>query len=1306
MDYTQLTMGRKAILQSLHRNYKCGCASALSTFSFPQRSGIGMKRNAPRYLFLFLALFIHSTLRADDKTDPALPALENARKAYNEGKSDAAANAFREFLKQFPQHKEAPAAQYGLGLALLELPQKDYKAAIAALQVAAGKSDFPERAAALYYLGTAQRAVGLASWEQIAAKPNESANLKKAASENFAEALKSFTASGDAYAERLKAKSDSVADQDGLLRSRADQADILLRDEKNKEAADLAESLLKDKAFEKNPLRDSLYYALGCARFALKDNLAAGRALSQLAPFDQDFGLHARYLLSRIHHLDGARPEANTGYKSLLADYDAKKKVAVEAMKNPAAIKPEDRLRMEGFVKPAPEFVARAMFYSALIAAESGEFGEAVAGLGAFTQQFPNSLLIEEARLRLGYCYMQVKNAAESQKLLQPLHAHAKFGDRAMWWTAKAQLAAADPANAQAYAPIAKAAIALLQKAADKAGETGKTDAEAKARRGDILLDTADAQLAAHQEKDGAATYHKIVDENPNTDLAEMAMQREATALHLAGQFKESDEVCQKFEKAYPKSTLLQAVWFRGAENASLSAMAVAADPNNKAPRAETDKKFDDAIARYQKLITKYPEFQYVNVARFGMGTAQYQRGKYDEAIETLSMILDGDRNGELAAVNYLQADALIRTLPGETEDALEAASMIDRAETASKLLDKYAGAQGKTPLGADALLKLGHCYQRIGMLMVDPAERNKILTQARQVYEKLMAEMNNTPSFPAAVMERARCLALLGDIGGAMNEYNRFNQDPLQKSSVAPMAVLRLVSMMRSQNRAQDAVNLMVQARTRYESTLQKDSTRADWVAMIQIEHALALKDLGKVGEARPIFESVAKQFEKRPEGLTALWRAAQCKREELQTALAAAHAMPLKPGVKPEELAAATKTIDEGIVTLRQLGDSLKGEAAKITSPPSGQPKVQGPSETPLRMLYEAAWCYRALADEELAAARTKLSAKANEKVMEELKKVTPPQPLPTLVPSNVALKDLPEQPGEKAAQEQYNAMLALDSSTALSIRARTELAEMQMSRGQNDPALEHLATALEDNPPRDLAERIRVRLGSCLLAKDDVKGALANAQFVAKNQASPQMADDFLLMGECQMQNKDWNQAINQFVVFRDRDPFRNMGAITERGLFRLGQAFAEAKRWDESRQVMDQVAQRFPQSPLVPEARYAMGFAFQNMNQHDNACNAFAEVTKRTAGEVAARAQLNIGLCRLAQKRFPDAAKELQKVPAMYDVPELSATALCEAGQAFLEDKKPDEARKLWQGVIKDYAATKAAETAKKRLAELK
>jgi len=99
-------------------------------------------------------------------------------------------------------------------------------------------------------------------------------------------------------------------------------------------------------------------------------------------------------------------------------------------------------------------------------------------------------------------------------------------------------------------------------------------------------------------------------------------------------------------------------------------------------------------------------------------------------------------------------------------------------------------------------------------------------------------------------------------------------------------------------------------------------------------------------------------------------------------------------------------------------------------------------------------------------------------------------------------------------------------------------------------------------------------------------------------------------------------------------------------------------------------------------------------------------AYAQVTRRTAAEVAARAQLQIGLCRLEQGRFDEALTALLAVPLTYDYPDLNAPAWCEAARAYLAKKNPGEAANLLQKVVKDYPKSPWAEVARKRLGEIK
>src|SRR5262249_37711227 len=157
---------------------------------------------------------------------------------------------------------------------------------------------------------------------------------------------------------------------------------------------------------------------------------------------------------------------------------------------------------------------------------------------------------------------------------------------------------------------------------------------------------------------------------------------------------------------------------------------------------------------------------------------------------------------------------------------------------------------------------------------------------------------------YAQAVFERAKCLAQAGDRNGAANELQRFQNDPLKAAPVAPMAVLRLALLLRDQNRAQDAANVLGQRRQQHEKALLRDPERAGWVALLQYHHGLALKQAGKLAEARGVFEQVGKQAPNRTEAAEAALRSGQCLKEEGQAKIDAARKA-LAAAKKPEETA-----------------------------------------------------------------------------------------------------------------------------------------------------------------------------------------------------------------------------------------------------------------------------------------------------------------------------------------------------------------------------------------------------------------
>jgi TolA-binding protein len=1229
--------------------------------------------------------------------------LDSARKAVGEKNYAVAVSRFREFLTKFGNHKQVPAARYGLAQSLIDGPEKDYAGALEQLQALAGSKDLPEHPFVLWYLGLAQRGLGLRELDQAAAKPADAARLRASAQLRFEEASKQFAAAGAAFLARVKPPTDAKelpADLEWSARARCDQAEMLLRLLRAKEAQAAVEPFLKDAALARSRYRGLGLYDHGFASFLLKDYLTAGRSLNQLGPFtDPVYGTHARYLLARIHHLAEEHAEAAGHYEGVVAEFDRQRKAAVEALKRPELKNdPEEKVRLDRLVKgPLPDHVARANFYLALLQYEAGRFAEALARFTVFVQQQPASPLAAEARLRQGFCQVQLKQFAAALQTLQPLvDKEPAVSDRAVLWIARALAGGADPAKPPAYEQTLKTALDSLRKAADRLGPLARSDPEAKQLRGEMLLEQGDIQQQAKQYKEAAATYERMLKEEILPSRNEELLQRQATALHLAGAYGESDKVCAQFQQRFPKSPLLPALLFRHAENAYFAALAAEKDSHLPDRTKAFARLNDEVIRRYLAVVELFPEFVYANLARHGLGMTYYRKGDLEKAKEVLEAIPVADRTGELALVPYILADILIRLAPTKADDALAAGRVEENLKVATELLSAFLASQGTSPQAPDALLKLGHCLQRRAALLAEPKDRIKGFAEARLVFDRLVKQFPRHELYPQGMLERAKCLAQQGNPNGAIGELRGFVTDPLRQSAIAPLGVLQLATLLRGQNKAGEAADHLAQCRQLHEANFLKDPTRAGLVPLLQYHHGVALQEAGKRAEARAVFTGVIKLSPDCPEASEAALRWGQSLKEDGLQKLGEARKRLAAPNLKPEESAAANQLLDDGLKDVRESVQYLEGKAEQL--------KLKLPeAEIRARMCYDAAWGARTLADAEVAVVRTKIQQEQWQKLQEGIKKKTPAgQPVPKVPPPDMLLTAVPLQAAERKARTLYQALIAAFPDLPLATDARFELAELLADRGDHDPAIKLLRETLDREPPPELTDKVRIRLGACLAAKGDHKAALTQFQIVARNPKGALVAQGYYRVGESLMHLSDWQGAVKQLSVFRDQPPFQNVAGLTDRALLRLGHAYAPLKQWPQSRQAHEQVVARFGSGPWALEARYGIGWAWQNEKQYDHAVNAYAQVTANTFTELGAKAQLQIGLCRLEQKKYDEAARALLVVPSTYDYPELSAAALCEAARALVELKQREQAEKLLRRVIKEHSDSKWAEVAKERL----
>jgi len=1076
------------------------------------------------------------------------------------------------------------------------------------------------------------------------------------------EAAASFAEAASAFASR-------PADRDWAAWARGDGAEMLLRLGKWKEAADAAGALLKDPATKPGPCRDLALYHLGYALFNLDEHLEAGRALSQLAPFPQEFGAHARYLLGRIHHLAGERAEAAIQYRGARTGHVERVRSAQQAMRTPNALTSEKRAACEALLRdPPPEYVSRAAFYLAMTDCETDRYPEAIEEFAAFIQRNPHSPLAPEALLRQAFCRLQSNAAGEALPQLQKLAADQPRSDRARWWLARCQARLADPRNPEAYDELMKSAAGNLRAAAELAGQLSATDPAAKIRRGDVLMELGDLLMKLNRWREAADAYRRVARENTTPNRVEEATQRCIAALHLGGFYRESEELGARFEQEFPRSVLLPAALLRRAGNAYMTAMGQAAS----AAPAELARLFAEPAARYRRIIEQFPDFTGAGLAREGLASCCYRLGKYEDAIPILESIPKEDCYGELANVPYLLADCLIRTSPPDAADAWSAADLMDKAERAAALLEVFVAANEKSPMAPDAFLKLGWCYGRVAGIAADTEARSKALAGGQSAYERLIQKFPQDPQAPAAILGRASCIAALAGaakdhwqqqrlMSDAVTELGKFLTDT-RGSAAAPDALLKLAAMLRAQDRGAEAADAVQQYRAQFGPGMLKDPAAADKLCRLMYEQALSLKKAGKTAEARALLEGAAKAFPAHPMGAAAAWRAAQDRREEL-TSQAASRMEALRNALArtdtgPEDLAAAERKVND-------LADGLRGTLTATLARADGLRGSAPGSHAYQGALHEAGSVARLLADAEIeAAVRQMRRDSASNMLARLLKSVPAGQTPPAVREPSIRPTDAPQPQAERTAVECFERIVAAAPDTALAAQARVDLAELLIRRSRHDAALQALGEALNRNPQPEIARQARAQLAAAWLGREDAtagfaRTALTHAEAVAADAGGPPAPYARCLAGEALVRMRDWSRAIERLTPFRDQAPLQSIPDVSDRALLLLGRAYLENAQWDACRQALEILRNRFPRSPWYDESLNVSALSAQRQEWYDGAAGAYQMLAGQIASDQGAEARVQMGLCRIAQRRFPEAVRILRSVTTDCDLPEWQA-----------------------------------------------
>src|SRR5262249_3008678 len=152
-----------------------------------------------------------------------------------------------------------------------------------------------------------RRGQGVKALDLAVARPPEAPTHRNTARQRFEEAARHFADAAGAFSARAreaKAPAKGLPEPlEGAVRCRCDQAAMLLRLRKAKEAREAVAGFVTDKRLQESRYASLGLYYHGFASFLLGDTTATGRSLGRSSVLaDEVFGTHARYLLARIYH--------------------------------------------------------------------------------------------------------------------------------------------------------------------------------------------------------------------------------------------------------------------------------------------------------------------------------------------------------------------------------------------------------------------------------------------------------------------------------------------------------------------------------------------------------------------------------------------------------------------------------------------------------------------------------------------------------------------------------------------------------------------------------------------------------------------------------------------------------------------------------------------------------------------------------------------------------------------------------------------------------------------------------------------
>ncbi|MGQ9732059.1 MAG: tetratricopeptide repeat protein [Candidatus Zipacnadales bacterium] len=689
------------------------------------------------------------------------------------------------------------------------------------------------------------------------------------------------------------------------------------------------------------------------------------------------------------------------------------------------------------------------------------------------------------------------------------------------------------------------------------------------------------------------------------------------------------------------------------------------------------------ARSTFERLLREYPNSAYTGGAQRGLANCLYHEKQYAEAAKAYEQVRNGAPTDLLPELIFWQAAAL--ELAGDAEGASKLFRQLTEEHRDHPLATKAALRLADMAVASEDLQAAEAAYQaavasndpemrtkgQLGLAWLAYQKGDRLAALAQ--YEQIVKENGNAEAGAIAAIQGAQIAFAEGDHAKTIALTDSFLQNHPTHQETPRAHCLRGLAFAARENvnqaiaeleqaiaaapQADFTANALTSLFTLYRKAgkdakaeealerLKRDFPDVAVGAEVQYNAATALFEAGKYADAQKAYEATLKATDD-PE----ICGAAQFgigsthfHEGQFEAALAAYRVVVDNYGQSAAAIL-AQRQIGACLLRLERYAEAAEALAKLVAEHPEHETAVQAQSEL--------AYAYSKSGQEQKAQA-----------IYEKLAS------------------------GENVPSEQ-----AAD--------ALLRLGEIAYGRGDYQSALSHYEALIEKHPTCELVDEAQYKRGWALLQLQRPGEAVeAFAKCLAANPNRSIAADCHLQIGVILADKGDTDGAIGELKPFLT--DFK--GELTAPfALLELAEAYLQKEDWSQARTALEAMPET-SEKEMAARRELLLGIVLQRLNLPNEALAHLEKARSQGTEEIAARAHFELAAAQAASGAHGAAADSYLNVAILYANSPLAPEALYRAGQAFEAAGKPDDARKAYQSLTKEYPeASEWVERAKARL----